>query len=162
MFDEATPGVLLQAVQFAAHKHQDQRRKDQQATPYINHPIDVAATLWQVGGVRETAILVAALLHDTLEDTATTPEEIRAAFGATVLELVLEVTDDKSLPKAVRKQLQVAHAPQKSPGARAIKLADKIHNVHDVGASPPADWSPQRLRDYLDWTEQVVAGLRGT
>ncbi len=154
-------GVILQALRFAAEKHNDQRRKDARSSPYINHPIQVAETLWTVGGVREAALLVAAVLHDTIEDTATTPEELKARFGEEVLGLVLEVTDDKSLPKQVRKQLQVEHAPHRSVRAKQIKLADKINNVRDILASPPRDWSMERKREYLLWTEKVVAGLRG-
>ena len=154
-------GLLLKAVRFAADKHMDQRRKDSKAAPYINHPIQVAETLWAVAEVREINLLVAAILHDTLEDTVTTPEEIRAEFGEDVLALVLEVTDDKSLPKPVRKQLQVETAPHKTQSAKLLKLADKICNVSDILATPPADWSLERQREYLLWTENVVAGLRG-
>lgn len=160
-FTPAEFGGFLEAVQFAAHKHRAQRRKDADATPYINHPIQVAATLWNVGGVRDVPTLIAALLHDTIEDTATTPAELEAAFGAQVLSIVQEVTDDKALPKARRKELQVEHAPHKSPAAKQVKLADKTRNVHDLSHSPPASWPLQRVVEYLDWTEQVVAGLRG-
>ncbi len=161
-FPEADVQCLLTAVHFAAEKHRHQRRKDHDRSPYINHPIDVAMTLWKVAGVRDTATLIAAILHDTLEDTATTPEELRELFGPEVLALLQEVTDDKRLPKEERKRLQVVHAAGKSRGAKLIKLADKIHNVHDVGHAPPPDWSLQRRVEYLDWTERVVAGLRGT
>ncbi len=152
---------FLKALQFAAKKHSDQRRKGRSNPPYINHPIDVARILWEVGGVRDAHTLAAALLHDTIEDTGTTPEEIRAQFGEDVLGLVLEVTDDKSLPKAERKRLQVVNAPHKSPRARQIKLGDKISNVLEIVNDPPEDWSLQRRREYLDWTEQVINGLRG-
>ena len=117
--------------------------------------------LWEVGGVREMDVLLTALLHDTIEDTQTRPDEIRNLFGEAVLSLVLEVTDDKSLPKARRKRLQVESAPHKSLGAKLIKLADKCCNVRDLAGSPPKDWSLDRRREYLLWTEQVVAGLRG-
>jgi guanosine-3',5'-bis(diphosphate) 3'-pyrophosphohydrolase len=112
--------------------------------------------------VRDATLLVAAILHDTIEDTATTREELRLAFGDEVLALVLEVTDDKALPKEVRKQLQVDHAPHRSHRAKLLKLADKINNVTDILASPPAAWSLERRREYLLWTERVVAGLRGS
>ena len=158
--DEST-GSLLKALRFAAEKHNDQRRKDAKASPYINHPIQVAEILWRVGDVRDTTLLVASLLHDTIEDTETTPEEIEANFGADVLALVLEVTDDKSLPKQVRKELQVEHAPNKTRNAKLLKLADKISNVQDIITSPPQEWSPERRREYLLWTERVVSGLRG-
>jgi guanosine-3',5'-bis(diphosphate) 3'-pyrophosphohydrolase len=154
-------GLIFKAVRFAAEKHIDQRRKDTKSSPYINHPIQVAETLWTVGEVRDLTLLVASILHDTVEDTGTKLEEIRAEFGEDVLALVLEVTDDKSLPKQVRKQLQVETAPHKTRSARQLKLADKICNVHDILATPPADWSLERRQEYLLWTERVVAGLRG-
>jgi guanosine-3',5'-bis(diphosphate) 3'-pyrophosphohydrolase len=124
--------LLLRAVEFSAERHRDQRRKGVDASPYINHPIEVAAMLANVAGVRDLAILVAAVLHDTIEDTRTSPEELEAAFGSEIRLLVQEVTDDKSLPKAERKRLQVEHAPQLSPSAKLIKLADKVSNVRDV------------------------------
>jgi GTP diphosphokinase / guanosine-3',5'-bis(diphosphate) 3'-diphosphatase len=154
-------GLMLKAIRFAAEKHTDQRRKDSKSSPYINHPVRVAEMLWTMGEVRDDTLLVASILHDTLEDTATQPDEIRAEFGEEVLALVLEVTDDKSLPKQVRKQLQVETAPHKTRNAKLLKLADKICNVHDILASPPDDWSLERRQEYLLWTERVVAGLRG-
>jgi guanosine-3',5'-bis(diphosphate) 3'-pyrophosphohydrolase len=154
-------GLILKAMRFAAEKHIDQRRKDSKSSPYINHPIQVAETLWTIGGVRDTTLLVASILHDTIEDTDTNPDEIRETFGDDVLTLVLEVTDDKSLPKQVRKQTQVDSAPHKTPNARLLKLADKICNVQDILLTPPEDWSLERRREYLLWTEKVVAGLRG-
>ena len=161
VYTEADLTLILQAVKFSAAKHQHQRRKDAAASPYINHPVEVAELLWRVGGVREVPVIVAALLHDTLEDTETIPEELTEAFGETVLSLVRELTDDKRLPKEERKRLQVEHAPGKSPGAKLIKLADKICNVRDVTHNPPQNWTLDRRREYLDWTERVVAGLRG-
>jgi GTP diphosphokinase / guanosine-3',5'-bis(diphosphate) 3'-diphosphatase len=154
-------GMILKALRFAARKHRDQRRKGSANQPYINHPIDLADILWRVGGVRDTATLTAALLHDTVEDTGASPDEIRTEFGQEVRDLVMEVTDDKSLPKAERKRLQIINAPHKSPKARQIKLADKISNVSELAQDPPNDWSLQRRREYLDWTEQVINGLRG-
>ena len=154
-------GLLLKALRFAAEKHSDQRRKNAKASPYINHPIQVAEILWRVADVRDETLLIAAILHDTIEDTDAKPEDIRAEFGEEVLALVLEVTDDKSLPKATRKQLQVEHAPHKSRGAKLLKIADKISNVGDIISTPPEDWSLDRRKEYLLWTEKVVAGLRG-
>jgi guanosine-3',5'-bis(diphosphate) 3'-pyrophosphohydrolase len=153
--------LLLRAVAFSAHRHRDQRRKGADANPYVNHPIDVANVLANVGGVRDVAVLVAAVLHDTVEDTGTRPEEIEAEFGAEVRRLVEEVTDDKTLPKAERKRRQVEHAPHLSPGAKQIKLGDKICNVADIARDPPADWSAARRAEYIDWAERVVAGCRG-
>jgi guanosine-3',5'-bis(diphosphate) 3'-pyrophosphohydrolase len=154
-------GLILKAIRFAAEKHTDQRRKDSKSSPYINHPVRVAEMLWTMGEVRDDTLLVASILHDIVEDTSTQPDEIRAEFGEEVLALVLEVTDDKSLPKQARKQLQVETAPHKTRNAKLLKLADKICNVHDILASPPDDWSLERRQEYLLWTERVVAGLRG-
>jgi len=159
--DEST-GLILKALRFSAKKHNNQRRKDAKASPYINHPIQVAEMLWNMGEVRDVDLLVASLLHDTIEDTDATPEEIRAEFGEEVMSLVMEVTDDKSLPKQMRKQLQVEHAPHKTHKAKLLKLADKISNVGDIITSPPANWSNDRIKEYLLWSERVVAGLRGT
>lgn len=155
-------GLIFKALRFAAMKHNDQRRKDARASPYINHPIQVAEILWSIGGVRDVDLLVASILHDTVEDTDATPEEIRSEFGADVLAIVLEVTDDKSLPKHVRKQLQVERGPFKSHNARLLKIADKISNVVNIMTDPPRDWSLEEKREYLLWSERVVAGMRGT
>lgn len=154
--------LVLRASAFAATKHRDQRRKDQQASPYINHPIALASVLKHEGDVDDPVVLAAALLHDTIEDTATTPEEIEALFGKEVLSVVLEVTDDKSLPKAERKRLQVEHATILSHEAKLVKLADKICNLRDILASPPSDWSDERKSEYFFWAKRVVDGLRGT
>ena len=154
-------GLLLRAVEFSAEKHRGQRRKGVDATPYINHPIEVATMLANVAGVRNLATLIAAVLHDTIEDTHASPEELEAVFGPEIRLLVQEVTDDKSLPKAERKRLQVEHAPQLSPSAKLIKLADKVSNVRDVTDRPPSDWSVERRREYLEWAERVVVGCRG-
>jgi guanosine-3',5'-bis(diphosphate) 3'-pyrophosphohydrolase len=161
MLDTENITLLFKALTFAAEKHRRQRRKDGEASPYINHPIQVADTLWQIGEVHDIVTIIGGLLHDTLEDTKTTPEEIETLFGAKVLALVQEVTDDKSLPKMRRKQLQIEKAPHKSLRAKQLKLADKSCNIYDLTHSPPTNWSSQRRQEYLDWTEQVVAGLRG-
>ncbi len=154
-------GLILRAVAFAAEKHKNQRRKDADATPYINHPIGLANVLKQEGEVADVAVLVAAILHDTIEDTETTADELRTIFGEEVTSIVLEVTDDKSLPKAERKRLQIEHAAVASPKAKLVKLADKICNLRDIAASPPADWSIERKRDYFAWAAKVVMGCRG-
>lgn len=153
--------VLIQAMAFAAEKHRNQRRKDADASPYVNHPIALANVLANEGDVQDVTVLCAALLHDTIEDTETTADELRALFGDQVASVVLEVTDDKSLEKSVRKQQQIEHAPHISPQAQLVKLADKISNLRDILASPPADWSPERKQAYFDWAANVVAGLRG-
>ncbi len=153
---------FVQALNFAAQKHRDQRRKGSDQTPYINHPIAVAHILLIEAGVTDEAVLTAALLHDTVEDTDTTFEEIEQHFGQRVREIVAEVTDDKSLPKAVRKQQQIDHAPHLSDRARLIKLADKTANLRDIVDAPPDDWSINRIDDYLEWGKAVIGQIRGT
>ena len=152
--------TMLRAIKFAAKKHVNQRRKDARGTPYINHPVEVAELLVRVGKVTDLNILVAAILHDTVEDTDTEPADIEALFGKAVLTLVMECTDDKTLPKSERKRLQIESAGHKSAGAKLIKIADKICNVRDLGESPPPHWSTHQKEEYLDWTEQVMEGLR--
>jgi len=153
--------LLLKALAFAAHKHRDQRRKDAQASPYINHPIALADVLVNEGGVADVEVICAALLHDTLEDTATTHEELGNAFGSRIARIVAEVSDDKALARAERKRLQVVHAASLSHEAKLVKLADKICNLRDVAERPPAKWDRLRQREYFDWAKQVIDGLRG-
>ncbi|PYO73782.1 MAG: phosphohydrolase, partial [Gemmatimonadetes bacterium] len=143
--------LWLRALGFAAEKHRNQRRKDADASPYINHPIAVASILAIEAAVTDEVTLLAALLHDTVEDTETNLQELEQLFGAEVAALVGEMSDDKSLPKEMRKQLQVEHAPGASPKAKRLKIADKICNIRDVAENPPARWSLDRRRGYLDW-----------
>ncbi len=150
---------LLDALAFAAHKHRDQRRKGAEASPYINHPIALATLLAGTGGVTDVEVLQAAVLHDTIEDTDTTREEIAARFGERVASIVSEVTDDKLLLKAQRKALQVEHAPRLSPGATLVKLADKTCNLRDMTTDPPDGWPLARKREYFDWARRVVEAL---
>lgn len=152
---------LLAAISFAAHKHRDQRRKDLAASPYINHPIALATLMANEGGVDDERVLIAAILHDTIEDTETTEQELVREFGQEIASIVMEVTDDKALPKAERKRLQIEHAETISRRAKLVKLADKICNLRDVAGSPPADWSLQRRQEYFDWAKAVIDGLRG-
>jgi guanosine-3',5'-bis(diphosphate) 3'-pyrophosphohydrolase len=149
------------ALRFAADRHRDQRRKDADASPYINHPIALAEALISIGGTTEAVVLCAALLHDVIEDTNTTREELLDRFGREVTDVVLDVTDDKGLPKDVRKRLQIANAPNLSRRAKLVKLADLLCNLNDLALSPPADWPPERRSGYADWAEAVLAGLRG-
>jgi guanosine-3',5'-bis(diphosphate) 3'-pyrophosphohydrolase len=151
--------ALLDALAFAAHKHRNQRRKDVEASPYINHPIALAHLLAAEGGVNDAKTLTAALLHDTVEDTDTSFDEIRQRFGRVVAEVVREVTDDTRLPKATRKQLQIDHAPHLSRRAALVKLADKIVNLRDLHSHPPAGWPLRRKQQYFDWAKAVVDGL---
>lgn len=152
---------LLGALKFASEKHILLKRKDAEQTPYIHHPIRVAELICRVGGVYDPIVLSAALLHDVIEDTETTKEEIIERFGEEVAGIVKEVSDDKSLGKQKRKELQIQHAPNLSYKAKLIKLGDKISNVKDIGSHPPADWDLEKRMEYLDWSQKVVAGLRG-
>ena len=155
-------GLILKALAFAAHKHRDQRRKDVKASPYINHPIALADILCNEGGITDENVLCTALLHDTVEDTETTPAELTQLFGKTVSDLVMELTDDKTLPKAERKRLQIEHAAHASYQAKLVKLADKISNLRDIAATPPADWDMNRKQEYFNWAKKVVDQIRGT
>jgi guanosine-3',5'-bis(diphosphate) 3'-pyrophosphohydrolase len=155
--------TFIKALKFAAEKHRYERRKDELKSAYITHPIQAVEILWEVGKIRDIDVLTAALLHDVLEDTSTTDEEIGEPFGTQVLAIVKEVTDDKSLPKEERKRQQVLHAPFLSPKAKYVKLADKICNVRDIRENPPAaaDWSLDRKVKYIKWSKEVVDGMRG-
>ncbi|KAM9313122.1 guanosine-3',5'-bis(diphosphate) 3'-pyrophosphohydrolase MESH1 [Gastrophryne carolinensis] len=153
---------LLEATHFAAEKHRRQRRKDVDETPYINHPIGVARILSYEAGINDLAVLQAALLHDTVEDTDTTFQEIEEKFGQEVRKIVEDVTDDKTLPKMERKQKQIEHAPHCSSKAKLVKLADKLYNLRDLNRSTPKGWSEERVQEYFQWASEVVKGLRGT
>ncbi len=157
----ATPADLLRVALFAAERHKNQRRKDVEASPYINHPLTVANILANEGGIDDPVVLFAALLHDTIEDTATTWEELEAEFGAEVTGVVLEVSDDTSLSTAERKRLQIERAPIVSGRAKLVKLADKVANLRDLSHRPPAGWPLARKQAYFDWAKAVVDGLRG-
>ena len=151
--------TLLKAAEFASIKHRDQRRKDELKAPYINHCIRVASVMEEVGGITDPELLMAGLLHDTIEDTDTTPEELETLFGSRVLKLVEEMSDDKSLPKQRRKELQVEHAPEVPEEVVPVKLADKIANCEDLLVSAPREWDLARICDYLDWADAVVERL---
>lgn len=149
---------ILDATIWSANQHKSQVRKVNNI-PYIIHPLGVANYIIEVGKYYEIEVIIGALLHDTVEDTGASFEEIETRFGSVVRKYVEEVTDDKSLPKLERKRLQVVHAPHKSPGAAHIKLADKIYNTMDLTRCPPPDWTPERIAEYFDWAKQVVEGL---
>lgn len=159
--DEHDLKLLLKALAFAAAKHKDQRRKDVGASPYINHPIALADIICNEGGITDMEVICSALLHDTVEDTDTQVEELEAEFGRAIRDIVMEVSDDKTLPKQARKQAQIEHASALSDKAKLVKLADKIANLRDVANSPPPDWNLQRRREYFDWAKAVVDRLRG-
>jgi guanosine-3',5'-bis(diphosphate) 3'-pyrophosphohydrolase len=151
--------LVLMAAEFAAHKHRGQRRKGYSERPYVGHCIEVAALLANVGKIDDSEILAAALLHDTVEDTETTHDELVKEFGQVIAGYVAEVTDDKGLESDVRKELQVQHAPHLSRGAKLIKLGDKISNVREIGEDPPKQWSEERRRKYFAWAKRVVDAM---
>ncbi len=150
---------ILAAAHFAAQCHAAQKRKGDAGEPYINHLIEVAELIACSGEVLDTNLVMAGFLHDTVEDTGVSPQELEQRFGGDVASLVMEVTDDKSLPKEMRKALQVKNAPQKSPRAQTLKLADKISNLRSLLSSPPANWSTERKREYFEWARDVISGL---
>ena len=154
--------LLLKALAFAASKHKDQRRKDVQASPYINHPISLANILCNEAHITDINVVCAALLHDTIEDTDTSEEELEQEFGSDIRDIVLAVSDDKTLEKSERKQRQIDHAKQLSHEAKLVKLADKISNLRDISESPPAEWSLERRQEYFDWAKSVIDQIRGT
>lgn len=154
--------LVIRAARFASSRHAGQERKGIDGGPYFDHPLEVASLLASVGRVDDPVILAAALLHDTLEDTETSPEELEEQFGQLVRRLVEEVSDDKSLPRGERKELQVERSRQYSPGARLIRIADKISNLRGVRDRPPPEWSADRRREYLEWAARVIRNCRGT
>jgi guanosine-3',5'-bis(diphosphate) 3'-pyrophosphohydrolase len=154
--------TLFHALAFSAEKHKNQRRKGQEHYPYINHPIRVGRYLSECCDGIDVVVLIAAVLHDTIEDTNTNPQEIEALFGRDVLGMVIEVTDDKDLPREVRQRLQIETVSGNSCGAKLIRIADKIDNVTELVHSPPAGWSDERKREYLQWAQEVVGRLEGT
>ena len=150
---------ILTAISFAADRHSNQRRKDAESTPYINHPLQLACLLATDGGVDDLDTLIAAVLHDTVEDTETSHAELVERFGSRVADIVAEVTDDKSLLKVDRKRKQIEHAPRMSKEAALVKLADKTCNLRDVANRTPKGWSLERKQEYFDWGRAVVSGL---
>jgi (p)ppGpp synthase/HD superfamily hydrolase len=153
--------ILTRAYDFAAQKHAMQRRKGVAAEPYVNHLTEVARLLAHATEGADIDLVAAGILHDTLEDTDTTREELELTFGIDVAGLVAEVTDDKSLANAERKRRQIETAPKKTPRARMIKLADKTSNLRALAFSPPAGWDLDRKREYFVWARDVAAGCRG-
>lgn len=150
---------ILEAARFAAEKHARQKRKGHAGEPYVNHLIEVAELIAGATPQLDINLVMAGLLHDTIEDTGVTARELEQSFGSDVTALVLEATDDKSLPKEVRKALQVKNAPTRSPRAQTLKLADKISNLRSLSTSPPAEWSAERKREYFEWARRVVEGF---
>lgn len=152
---------VLKAADAAARWHVHQRRKGPAEEPYINHLVEVAMLVAEATEGKDPNLVIAALLHDAIEDCEVPEELIAETFGDDVASLVVEVTDDKSLPKQVRKDEQIKTAPTKSPRAKVLKLADKTSNLRAVAASPPTDWSVKRRIEYVRFSKEVMKGLRG-
>ncbi|KPM04356.1 guanosine-3',5'-bis(diphosphate) 3'-pyrophosphohydrolase MESH1-like protein [Sarcoptes scabiei] len=150
--------LLMKATDFAAKAHRKQLRKDGE-TPYINHPIGVANILASVGKISDPNILISALLHDTVEDTAVTFDEIEKNFGSKVRSIVEELTIDKTLPKHERKQLEIENASKCCDEAKLIKMADKLHNLEDLLERNPIGWSEQRVQNYFEWSAKIIENL---
>ena len=161
MMHENSIILLMRAAHFAAIKHTDQRRKGERQEPYFNHLSDVAQILAEHTNGEDPILIAGGLLHDTLEDTETTYDELVAEFGAEIADLVREVTDDTTLPKTERKRLQIENAPHKSPRAKMIKIADKISNIKSIKTSPPSHWTEERKQEYINWAKLVFKGCRG-
>lgn len=146
---------LVRAMRFAVYKHRLQRRKNKDQESYAVHPFSVEEKL-ERAGVRDENILCAAVLHDTVEDTEASIEEIRKEFGEEVAGIVSEVTDDKSLPKYQRKLNQIEKAKTISVGGLLVKLADKLDNLWDIMDNPPEEWEPERVEGYIVWCKAVT------
>lgn len=152
---------IMKAADDAARWHVTQRRKGVAQEPYVNHLLEVASLVTAATEGREPDLVIAALLHDAIEDQGVAIEVIHRKYGQKVAGIVMEVTDDKSLPKAERKRLQVESAGHKSREAKLIKLADKTSNLRTIASSPAADWSVERRLEYVQWARNVVAQVRG-
>ncbi len=159
--DETSLKLLLKALSFAANKHKDQRRKDIEVSPYINHPISLANILCNEAHITDVEIICGALLHDTVEDTNTTPNELEEEFGSSIKNIVMDVTDDMTLPKDVRKRKQIEHAAHILDKSKQVKIADKISNLRDVANNHPPDWGLERRQKYFDHAKNVIDQLRG-
>ncbi|MBT8120360.1 MAG: HD domain-containing protein [Gammaproteobacteria bacterium] len=153
--------LILKALEFSARKHKNQRRRDIEASPYINHPISLANILCNEAHVTDVNVICGALLHDTIEDTETIAEELEAEFGVEIKDIVMDVTDDTSLHRHERKQAQIDHAPHICNQAQLIILADKISKLRDMSLNPPPSWSLDRRQEYFDWAKKVIDQLRG-
>jgi len=152
---------IFEALDFAAYKHRHQKRKGIIPIPFINHPIKVASLILNRINNPGLEIVQAALLHDTLEDTKTTLEELREKFGLRVAEIVNELTDNMSQPYYVRKKLQIEKASKLSYEARCVKIADKISNVNDI-LFTRVGWIKSRKLRYIKWSMKVIDQIRGT
>ena len=151
--------LVTRAFNFASQRHSKQRRKGEAQEPYINHLAEVALLVAEATRGKDANLIAAALLHDTIEDTDTTREELAICFNDDIANLVNEATDDKTLRKEKRKQLQITNASKKTQRAKILKLADKTSNLRSIANSPPKNWDSLRKTEYIDWALRVVAGL---
>jgi GTP diphosphokinase / guanosine-3',5'-bis(diphosphate) 3'-diphosphatase len=152
---------LILAIIYGAEKHHEQTRKDAEATPYIIHPLQVCNNLWEIGKIRNSNILISAILHDTLEDTSATDEEIQKYFGRRVCETIKEITNDPTLSSYENKQRQIDHVPDMSQDARLVKLADRLANITDL-RTPPPTWNQEKIDGYFIWGQKLLDALKGT
>ncbi|HEC60508.1 hypothetical protein LCGC14_0950780 [marine sediment metagenome] len=143
---------LIEAFLFAAQAHKEQRRKGNGGAPYINHLIEVVSLLSSTAKVDDTDILIAAALHDILEDTPITVTEITKRYGSNVLSYVQAVSDDKALTLIERRAKQLKSMNESSDPIKYIKLADHCSNI----ASLPPTWDKQRLKEYIGWSQSVA------
>ncbi|MDJ0951930.1 MAG: HD domain-containing protein [Alphaproteobacteria bacterium] len=152
---------LTRALSFAAEAHANQRRKGAAQEPYLNHLVEVLDLVAQATGGDDVDLLIASLLHDVVEDTSVTEDELTEAFGARVAEIVQANSDDMSLPKDQRRRKRIADMPHKSPDARIVKTADVISNIRAIVTSPPAGWTADRKLGYLEGCRQLIDAGRG-
>ena len=152
--------LVIRAAYFAGEKHRNQRRGDVEQTPYINHPLELAAILTEEGGITDVVTICAALLHDTIEDTETTVHELTEQFGKEISHIVAEVSNDMTLDSAGRKISEKACIPNLSHRAKLVKIADKLANIRDVSTMPPVGWTLKKKEDYFDFAREIVTSAQ--
>lgn len=145
---------VFAALSFAAQRHRDAPRPG--ADPCLAHPIAVADAIVSIGGVTDAVVLCAALLHDVVNNTETPPQLLMDRFGREIADVVLDISDDRSLPEVQRRRVQVAYAPNLSGRARLVRLADMLCRLRRLAAVPRAERAAE-----VAWVAQMVAGLGG-
>ena len=153
--------LITRALHFAAERHSNHRRKGQAQEPYVNHLAEVSELVADATEGKDVNLIAAALLHDTIEDTETSSDELVATFNNDIAQLLADVTDDKSLPKQDRKYLQVVNSRAQNMRVKLLKLADKTSNLRSLANSPPENWNTEQKQAYIDWAIKVAAGLKG-
>ncbi|KAM3718084.1 Guanosine-3',5'-bis(diphosphate) 3'-pyrophosphohydrolase MESH1 [Dirofilaria immitis] len=153
--------LIIKAVDLAARRHRQQRRKDAIQTPYVNHPIGVAYILTNEGQITDTATIIAAILHDIVEDTKTTDKEIRETFGDEVADIVKECTVVKSVKREIRMKSQLQKASELSHKAKLVQLADKLYNIRDIERCIPFGWTKQNVTEYVLFAKNLLSSIRG-